>query len=129
MQKVIDVYLEPFVTKDPNVFLRLARIFHRVAVTLLLVLALIILQKRFLNYFGMNIGPLLITAIATLALATAMNLVSGIKSGVMTNMYRGGNSTPIPTRTEDSVGFYAAFGIYTLALIGEIALIYYLSKP
>lgn len=111
--------------QDQSLSLRLARIFYSIAAISILSLVLYYIFGRYFNLSQGDDPMLLTTCIGLLALATAFNLYSGIKNGVMCNMYTKTPRADI-NRTDNVTGFYFTYALYSLALFGELALIYYL---
>lgn len=73
----------------------------------------------------MNDAPILNGAIIFLALATLLNLCSGLRDGIMLSMYSS-VSREKADRSKNRVNFNILFFIYTVAFLGECVLLYFL---
>ena len=110
---------------EQNIFIKLARNLELTAFFVIIGLCLYYLQDQYLHYFKMPELPILLLGIFTLTLATVFNISSGIIYGIMKSMFI---KTPRADvlRSDDKGSFNFTLGLYLLALVGELVLIWYL---
>ena len=125
MKELLIDFISPFKNNGESFLLRLVRIFYRFSFLFIFFSILYSLQQRHFNFFSMNDTPILNGAIIFLALATLLNLGSGLRDGILISMYSSVYREKAD-RSKNRANFYILFFVYTVAFLGECILLYYL---